>query len=136
MVSQECTSLMNSQSFFRDKIRILRYACGREGVVEVIEAVIREKLREIKETERVKIIMAVESGSRAWGFASPDSDYERVKDNTDRPILNNNMNVDYIRSLMEKRRSRYESVADITVATDGKSAEEICEEILSALNIQ
>ena len=67
---------MNSQSFFRDKIRILRYACGREGVVEVIEAVIREKLREIKETERVKIIMAVESGSRAWGFASPDSDYD------------------------------------------------------------
>lgn len=46
------------------------------------------------------------------------------------------LNVDYIRSLMEKRRSRYESVADITVATDGKSAEEICEEILSALNIQ
>ena len=42
----------------------------------MIEAVIREKLREIKETERVKIIMAVESGSRAWGFASPDSDYD------------------------------------------------------------
>lgn len=68
--------------------------------------------------------------------ATPETVYERVKDNTDRPILNNNMNVDYIRSLMEKRRSRYESVADITVATDGKSAEEICEEILSALNIQ
>lgn len=42
----------------------------------MIEAVIREKLRKIKETERVKIIMAVESGSRAWGFASPDSDYD------------------------------------------------------------
>lgn len=68
--------------------------------------------------------------------ATPETVYERVKDNTDRPILNNNMNVDYIRSLMEKRRSRYESVADITVATDGKSAEEICEKILSALNIQ
>lgn len=29
------------------------------------------------------------------------------------------MNVEYIRELMEKRRSRYESVADLAVATDG-----------------
>lgn len=35
-----------------------------------------EQLRKIEETENVKIIMAVESGSRAWGFASPDSDYD------------------------------------------------------------
>ena len=32
--------------------------------------------------------------------------------------------------LMEKRRSKYEAAADITVATDGKTAEEICGEIL------
>lgn len=35
-----------------------------------------EQLRKIEETENVKIIMAVESGSRAWGFASPDIDYD------------------------------------------------------------
>ena len=33
-------------------------------------------MREIEEKENVKIIMAIESGSRAWGFASPDSDYD------------------------------------------------------------
>lgn len=33
-----------------------------------------EELQKIEETEDVKIIMSVESGSRAWGFASPDSD--------------------------------------------------------------
>lgn len=37
---------------------------------------ILEELRKIEETEDVKIIMAIESGSRAWGFASPDSDYD------------------------------------------------------------
>ena len=37
---------------------------------------ILKKLNEIERTENVKILLAVESGSRAWGFASPDSDYD------------------------------------------------------------
>ncbi|MCR4839164.1 MAG: nucleotidyltransferase domain-containing protein [Eubacterium sp.] len=37
---------------------------------------IREKLDEIERKEGVRILHAVESGSRAWGFASPDSDYD------------------------------------------------------------
>ena len=35
-----------------------------------------EKLREIEKTENIRILLAVESGSRAWGFASPDSDFD------------------------------------------------------------
>ena len=38
--------------------------------------VIIEKLKEIEERENIKILHCVESGSRAWGFASPDSDYD------------------------------------------------------------
>lgn len=38
--------------------------------------IIFEKIREIEEKENVRVIMAIESGSRAWGFASPDSDYD------------------------------------------------------------
>lgn len=34
------------------------------------------KLNEIEKKEDVKIIYAVESGSRAWGFESIDSDYD------------------------------------------------------------
>lgn len=41
-----------------------------------MEKVIREKLHEIEKQENVRILLAVESGSRAWGFASPDSDYD------------------------------------------------------------
>ena len=33
---------------------------------------IRKKLNEIEAANQVKILYAVESGSRAWGFASPD----------------------------------------------------------------
>ena len=41
-----------------------------------IVAQIKNKLAEIEAAENVDIIMAVESGSRAWGFPSPDSDYD------------------------------------------------------------
>ena len=41
-----------------------------------MEALIREKLKEIEKREGCRILLAVESGSRAWGFASPDSDYD------------------------------------------------------------
>lgn len=41
-----------------------------------MEALICEKLKEIEQREGCRILLAVESGSRAWGFASPDSDYD------------------------------------------------------------
>ena len=41
-----------------------------------IIAEINEKLDEIERKEGVRILHAVESGSRAWGFTSPDSDYD------------------------------------------------------------
>ena len=43
---------------------------------ELINEIIQQKLAEIEEKEDVKILHCVESGSRAWGFASPDSDYD------------------------------------------------------------
>lgn len=41
-----------------------------------MDKIIKEKLREIEKQENIRILLAVESGSRAWGFASPDSDYD------------------------------------------------------------
>lgn len=41
-----------------------------------MQEMIKDKLKDIEEKEDVSILMAVESGSRAWGFASADSDYD------------------------------------------------------------
>lgn len=74
-----------------------------------------------------------ESGRIVLLTAEPETIYERVRYSSDRPVLNGNMNVDYIRELMEKRREKYEAAADLTVATDGKSITEICRELVDRL---
>lgn len=42
---------------------------------DIVKQIVK-KLADIEKRERVKIIYAAESGSRAWGFPSPDSDYD------------------------------------------------------------
>ena len=41
-----------------------------------MQNLIQEKLIHIADTEQLYFLLAAESGSRAWGFASPDSDYD------------------------------------------------------------
>lgn len=65
--------------------------------------------------------------------ATPETIFARVRHSNDRPILNGNMNVEFIRDLMEKRRARYEAAADVVVATDGKSVQQICGDMLEKL---
>ena len=89
-------------------------SCGGGAVLK------EENVRLMKECGKIVLLTA-----------EPGTIYERVKDSTDRPVLNGNMNVSYIKDLMEKRRPKYEAAADVRVATDGKTSEEICEEILA-----
>lgn len=73
------------------------------------------------------------SGKIVLLTAKPETIYERVKDSTNRPILNGNMNVEYIRELMKKREAFYLRVADIIIETDDKGADEISREILEKI---
>ena len=41
-----------------------------------METKIKNRLKEIEEIHKVKILYACETGSRAWGFPSPDSDFD------------------------------------------------------------
>jgi len=65
--------------------------------------------------------------------ASPETVLERLKDTTDRPLLNNNMNVEYIAELMAKRDAKYKNAADIIVNTDSKSILKVAEDLVSKL---
>lgn len=49
---------------------------GFDQLFDKMRNTIEVKLKEIKNEKRVKILYACESGSRAWGFPSPNSDYD------------------------------------------------------------
>lgn len=74
------------------------------------------------------------SGKIIYLTAKPETILDRVKDSTQRPLLNGHMNVEYINELMSKRKDFYEEAADYKVATDGKNVSQICKEIITILS--
>ncbi|MEO9469793.1 nucleotidyltransferase domain-containing protein [Parasphingorhabdus sp.] len=47
-----------------------------DGIPANVQSEIESRLARIEAEDDVRILMAIESGSRAWGFPSPDSDYD------------------------------------------------------------
>ncbi len=45
-------------------------------VSDAMRATVLTCLHDIEARHQVKVLFACESGSRGWGFASPDSDYD------------------------------------------------------------
>ncbi len=41
-----------------------------------MKKIIQERLLDIQKEKNIKILFSSESGSRGWGFPSPDSDYD------------------------------------------------------------
>ena len=75
-----------------------------------MQKLINQKLQEIETRENIKILHCIESGSRAWGFASPDSDYD-VRFVYVRPIEH------YLR--LDKKRDVVEWQLDDTLDING-----------------
>ena len=114
---------VHGEEYFRNlETDLLRELQNRKGVVISCGGGVPmrdENVVEMKKNGKVILLTA-----------SPETILDRVKNNHDRPLLENNKNVDFIADLMEKRRSKYEAASDIIIQTDGKSAFEICEEII------
>ena len=83
--------------------------------------------------ENVKLLK--ENGVIVLLTAGPETVLKRVGDGTSRPALGGVVTLEHIAELMERRRAAYEAAADLTVATDGRTPEEIAEEILGRRDI-
>ena len=81
-------------------------------------------LREVNVAEMKK------NGKVVLLTAEPETIFQRVKNSHNRPLLENNKSVEFIKELMAARRPKYEAAADIIIHTDHKRVSEICEEII------
>lgn len=71
-----------------------------------------------------------ELGKVIYLKAAPETVYERLKDDTTRPLLQVEDPMERIRSLMEQRSPVYEKCADMIVEVSDKSFEEILKQIM------
>lgn len=71
-----------------------------------------------------------ETGTVIFLTATAETIYSHVKDSTDRPLLNGNMNIPYIQQLMEAREPKYKAAADICIETDGCTPSETADKII------
>lgn len=65
--------------------------------------------------------------------ATPETIYENVKDSTNRPLLNGNMNVEYIAELMKAREPKYNAAADVVIGTDGLNPTQVAQKLIEKL---
>ena len=95
-------------------------------------------------TERRHIVLSTGGGSvldetsrqniRSRGFvvylkASVDILYERLKKSRNRPLMETEDKLKVIEDLLAEREPLYLAVADVTIATDGRSAQDVAREI-------
>lgn len=66
--------------------------------------------------------------------AKGETIYERVKDDTTRPLLQGGDPLSKIRTLLDERDPCYRAAADVVIAVDGKSFEQILNEIEEHVN--
>lgn len=67
--------------------------------------------------------------------ANPSTVYERLKEDTTRPLLRGDNPKEKIQELHNLRKNQYEAAADIVVDTDDKTPEEIADTIIEMLGI-
>jgi len=49
---------------------------AHSAIDDSVRAEIMRRIKAAEAEHNVKVLFAIESGSRAWGFASPNSDYD------------------------------------------------------------
>ena len=86
-------------------------------------------------TREVNVDIMKKEGIVVLLNAKPETIYNRLKDTNTRPILNNNMNIEFISDLMGKREDLYNRVKDIEIETDNKTIREVCFEIIDRLEL-
>lgn len=116
------------------------FAQDGEGYFRALETKILEEFRDKSYTRIISVgggtpvnpvnrELLKQCGTVVYLRVRPETVYERLKNDTSRPLLQCENPLEKIRSLMSERREAYEETADIIIDVDDKSMEEILGEL-------
>ncbi len=115
---------IKGEDYFRDlETQLIKDLQKKDNVVVSCGggAVLRdENITEMRKSGKVVLLNA-----------TPETILQRVKNSHNRPLLEGNKNIDFIRELMSKREDKYNYAADITVNVDNRAVGEIADEVYS-----
>ena len=116
---------IHGDNYFREKeFQVLKKIYKPEGLVIALGggAFINTDIRE----------MLINSANVVYLEASPQTIFNRIKDNNDRPLLENRMNIETIEQIINSRKEKYK-LAHYTIITDNKNIEDVVGEILKCV---
>lgn len=113
----------HGEAYFRDlESHLVGRIAGRGGAVVSCGGgvVLREE----------NVLNMRKNGKIIYLCATPETIFKRVCHSTNRPLLNGNMNVEYIGELMRKRLPIYEKAADVVIDVNNKEKSDVVREII------
>lgn len=116
--------------------------CFRQMETECLKELLNSKDEKILATggglpmRRENHTLLKQLGCVVYLRISPQCVYERLKNDTSRPLLQCEDPLERIRSLLAKRAPVYEEAADLVIDVDGKDMEHIITEIVQKLKEQ
>ena len=118
--------LKHGEPFFRmlESDKIKKFCTGNKKIISAGGGAF--------ENENNRKIM-LENGVVIYLKATAEEIFNRIKNETHRPLLKRNFSLEKIQTIMEKRAKNY-SKADYTIDTTGKTPYNIVKEILGAIN--
>lgn len=106
----------------------------RDMETELLQELCKEKNKIIScgggmALRKENVALMRQNGTVVLLTAQPETILSRVQNDDERPLLNQNMSVEYIEELLRQRFPYYEEAGEVVVATDKRQPDEIAEEI-------
>lgn len=117
--------LKHSESYFRtlETDRIKKVTAGKNQIIALGGGAFENELNRKLLLDNCFVI---------YLKASPEEIFDRIKNQTHRPLLAKNFSIERIKEIIKKREPNYLK-ADVTIDTDGKTPYDIVVEILGVI---
>ena len=116
----------SGETYFRDlETGLLKELQLRKNMVVSCGGGVPLRIENVSEMKKIGRIVLLE--------VSPQTVFQRVRNDMERPLLGGRNHLEGIEALMQERKLKYEAASDFVVSADNRTVEDIGEEIVRRL---